>query len=232
MRESRGGTGSPRSFTSFRRWRWRPSMGPFQSFEGCPSPGSGTEGPGSLKAARWAGAQKRGLGRINAISRTSRRLRCAISVVSARTLLPMGFHVPVGPCLFHHLHGEEGGSAPYPVTAGDDSFCIGKRPRGSSSLKQLLDPRGFSKVRNWFTYVQECAKIGLLRFFDHNLVRAARRQRIPQGQGGLILNKRYHASRFNAQSHTDDQGMILYNSYTGAMATFCAGEKGEVTTLL
>lgn len=31
---------------------------------------------------------------------------------------------------------------------------------------------------------------------------------------------RYVSSRFNAQSHTEDGGMILYNSYTGAIASF------------
>jgi uncharacterized protein len=36
---------------------------------------------------------------------------------------------------------------------------------------------------------------------------------------------RYVPSRFNALSHTDDNGVVLFNSYTGAIAYFSDEEK-------
>jgi len=46
------------------------------------------------------------------------------------------------------------------------------------------------------------------------------------------LSKAYTASRFNALSQTDEEGLILYNSYTGALIDFAKEEKEEVMTLL
>ncbi len=42
----------------------------------------------------------------------------------------------------------------------------------------------------------------------------------------------YKASRFNALSQTEDEGLILYNSYTGALIDFSKEEKEEVMGLL
>lgn len=39
---------------------------------------------------------------------------------------------------------------------------------------------------------------------------------------------KYIPSRFNALSHTDDHGLVLFNSYTGAIATFSEKEKQTV----
>ncbi|MEK3872936.1 MULTISPECIES: radical SAM/SPASM domain-containing protein [unclassified Paenibacillus] len=38
----------------------------------------------------------------------------------------------------------------------------------------------------------------------------------------------WKASRFNAQSETDDGGLMLYNSYTGAIASFSSAERNDV----
>lgn len=45
-------------------------------------------------------------------------------------------------------------------------------------------------------------------------------------------NSRYVPSRFNALSHTDDNGVVLFNSYTGAVAYFSDEEKDDVLTSL
>ncbi|MFV9510433.1 radical SAM protein [Tepidibacillus sp. LV47] len=44
--------------------------------------------------------------------------------------------------------------------------------------------------------------------------------------------KRYVPSRFNAIAHTDNNGLVLYNSYTGAIASFSEEEKGEILLAL
>jgi len=46
------------------------------------------------------------------------------------------------------------------------------------------------------------------------------------------MSRIYTASRFNALSQTDEEGLILYNSYTGALIDFSKEEKEEVMTLL
>lgn len=45
-------------------------------------------------------------------------------------------------------------------------------------------------------------------------------------------NNRYVPSRFNALSHTDDNGVVLYNSYTGAVTYFSDEEKETVMSSL
>ena len=44
--------------------------------------------------------------------------------------------------------------------------------------------------------------------------------------------KKYKKSRFNAMSHTDSGELILFNSYTGAIATFSKEEEGTVVAAL
>ncbi|MGG3469063.1 hypothetical protein ABES02_16475 [Neobacillus pocheonensis] len=44
--------------------------------------------------------------------------------------------------------------------------------------------------------------------------------------------KRYVPSRFNAISNTDDNGVVLFNSYTGAITYFSDQEKLAVMTSL
>lgn len=50
------------------------------------------------------------------------------------------------------------------------------------------------------------------------------------GKGGfeILQNNKYVPSKFNALSKTDDGGVILYNSYTGAIVDFTDKEKAEV----
>ena len=47
-----------------------------------------------------------------------------------------------------------------------------------------------------------------------------------------MLTKRWVPSRFNALSKTDQDELILYNSYTGAIAVFSTEEKSEVLSAL
>ena len=42
------------------------------------------------------------------------------------------------------------------------------------------------------------------------------------------MEKNYKASRFNALTNTEEDGLILFNSYTGALADFSTDEKEEV----
>ena len=51
-------------------------------------------------------------------------------------------------------------------------------------------------------------------------------------KGGFNLPSTMKASRFNALSHTEEEGLILYNSYTGALIDFSKDEKEEVLGLL
>jgi len=44
--------------------------------------------------------------------------------------------------------------------------------------------------------------------------------------------KRWVPSRFNAISQVEDGSLILYNSYTGAIASFSAEEKPEILPML
>ncbi len=46
------------------------------------------------------------------------------------------------------------------------------------------------------------------------------------------MDTHYVPSRFNVLSRTDDHGMILYNSYTGAIVSFSEDEKPEVMACL
>ena len=46
------------------------------------------------------------------------------------------------------------------------------------------------------------------------------------------MSSTYKASRFNALSHTEEEGLILYNSYTGALIDFSKEEKEDVIGLL
>lgn len=46
------------------------------------------------------------------------------------------------------------------------------------------------------------------------------------------MENTYKASRFNALSETEENGLILYNSYTGALLDFSGEEKEEVMALL
>ena len=46
------------------------------------------------------------------------------------------------------------------------------------------------------------------------------------------MSSTFKASRFNALSHTEEEGLILYNSYTGALIDFSKEEKEEVMGLL
>lgn len=47
----------------------------------------------------------------------------------------------------------------------------------------------------------------------------------------MVQNK-YVPSKFNALSHTEDGGLMLYNSYSGAMVHFSPEEKEIVMTSL
>ncbi|WP_438448523.1 radical SAM protein [Gorillibacterium sp. sgz5001074] len=47
-----------------------------------------------------------------------------------------------------------------------------------------------------------------------------------------MLEKQMVPSRFNALTEADDGGVILYNSYTGAIVTFSAEERANVTAVL
>ena len=54
-----------------------------------------------------------------------------------------------------------------------------------------------------------------------------------RGGNGIMENKNtYIPSKFNALSKTDDGGVILYNSYTGAIVDFLPEEKEEVMASL
>ncbi|MEQ2527373.1 hypothetical protein WMO40_11715 [Bacillaceae bacterium CLA-AA-H227] len=46
------------------------------------------------------------------------------------------------------------------------------------------------------------------------------------------MKNAYVPSRFNALSHTDDNGLVLFNSYTGAIAHFSDTEKQTVLSAL
>ena len=46
------------------------------------------------------------------------------------------------------------------------------------------------------------------------------------------MEKNYKASRFNALTNTEEDGLILFNSYTGALADFSTDEKEEVMALV
>jgi len=58
------------------------------------------------------------------------------------------------------------------------------------------------------------------------------KQNIFLWRGGYRLEKKYVPSKFNALSHTDDKGLMLFNSYSGAIVHFSAEETEEVMTCL
>ncbi|MGO4888980.1 radical SAM protein [Anaerobacillus sp. MEB173] len=47
-----------------------------------------------------------------------------------------------------------------------------------------------------------------------------------------MINKRWVPSRFNVVTKTDNEELLIYNSYTGAIAAFSVTEKQEVLSLL
>jgi uncharacterized protein len=48
----------------------------------------------------------------------------------------------------------------------------------------------------------------------------------------MKLTNSYVPSRFNALTHTDDNGLIIFNSYTGAITYFSEEEKEAVLSSL